>query len=1200
MQFRVPTRVAAIAALVAAAMFLLALGGIQLTRGTDHIAAVWLANGAVLVVLLRRIRSDWPLLLGSAWVANIAANLAAGDRWWFAGALASANAAEIAVAAYLIARVLAPADRFDSRPVIQRLLVAALAAPAVSALIAASFLAFTIDAPFDRVLINWYLSDALGLLTLAPLLLAFRRESNAEHWHEAIEPLLFVVAATVVTFLVFDQPHQSLLFIITPLILYAALRLRLFASMLVVAAVGLVATAQTLSGQGIIAALNINLTERMYVLQLFMAANLFTVLLLRALIGERDQLGVAFAQSERLFRRISEASPAGIIHFDAAARATYVNARWTELTGQDIDALSGEHWLDAIDPRFRGVARSLWGQARATDRPLAAEYPYLRVGRAAGWAELNIYPELDGMRLVGFVARLTDVTARRAAEEALARSEASHRLLADNSNDIIIRIGADGDLRFVSQAAARVLGYTPEEVLGRTANRDLHPDDLPAVLAAFKHAMDEGASATASYRQRHKDGRYLWLEAVYRRVVDPVSGEAEVVASVRDIDQRRQAELLASRRAAQVRETNRLLKMAEELAHVGHWRFDFKQAKLDYSHQVSVAAEIDDAHRMGPAEAIALVHPDDRIRALRLLAGARRSRQPVEAAVRLRLASGTDRYLRAGVQGDFDADGKLSGLFGVIRDKTEYIVVQRQLTEARDEARAAAMAKSHFLATMSHEIRTPMTGVLGMIDLLRTEPDEAERDRYFDTLKQSADLLMAVLDDVLDFSKIDSDAVKLDSIDFDVEALLASTLDLFGNAASRKGLLLSLDARIDHGTMVRGDPVRIQQVVSNLISNAIKFTARGRVTVMLNDAPPVGGKRHWGIEVRDTGVGIDPADLGRLFEPFVQADAPLAHHLGGTGLGLAISRKLVQAMGGEVGVRSRIGRGSTFWLDLSLEDGAAQEAAEPAAAPRVFSAPGGPLDLLVAEDNPVNQMLIGAILRRLGHKVTCVDNGRLAVDAARIRAFDCILMDMQMPEMDGLAATRAIRSSGGPCADIAIIALTADASPERRRFYDGAGLTAFLTKPIDRAQLLDQLARIARDKAQPAAPLPTTGPDIKAPPGSVFDDAYVGELRAALGPDRVDQLLDLLDRECVDRPAAIRGLVEAGAIDRVRREAHGLKGAASGMGAVGLARVAERLELAPGKTAAGRMLGALDREALRTRSAIALALGGGGDRQRAG
>ena len=1183
-------------ALLAAVVFVLAWAGIALTRGNDRIAAVWLSNGVALAVLLRSPKARWPALIAVAWLANVGANLLSGDRWWFAASLSFANAVEILIAATLIGRIFQPQDRFDSRHVLTRFVVAAMLAPLVSSAIASGFLLAVVGSPFAPTFFNWYASDALGLLTFAPLLLAVRVEQAMPRLRERIEPLLFFAAAVLMAFAVFSQTRQSLLFTIAPVIIFAAFRLRLFAAMLIVAAVSAVAVFQTLAGNGVIAAANPNLTERMYVLQLFMAANLFTVLPLRALIGERDRLGMAFAQSDRLFRRIAEASPAGIIHFDTMARPTFVNGRWTDLTGQGFDTLAGDGWLDAIDDRFRSAARSLWARARATDQPMSAEYPFLLAGRPAGWAELNIYPELDDTRLLGFVARLTDVSARRSAEAALKDREALYRLVTENAHDVIFRLALDGRILYASSASSRVLGR--DDLVGQDFRDRIHPDDAAAFATIVDCQADLKADPVVRFRFDCGDHRYLWVEASHRLVLNPVDGEPqEVVVSLRDVERRRRSEIVATRRASKLRESNRLMSMAEELAQVGHWRFDFARGELDCSRNLAVACGLDAGARPTPAEIIALVHPQDRARVLRLIAGARGSLKPTDAAIRLALPDGSERHLRVGAQADFDGDRHLTGLFGVVRDKTEYIVVQEQLIEARDEAEAAALAKSHFLATMSHEIRTPMTGVLGMIDLLRAEPDAVERDRYFDTLKQSADLLMAVLDDVLDFSRIDSDAVKLACTDFDLEALVNSTIDLFGNAASRKGLLLSLDARIANGAMVKGDPVRIQQVVSNLLANAIKFTARGRITVTLGARPAAAGCRSWTIEVRDTGVGIDQADIGKLFEPFVQAGSGAAHHLGGTGLGLAISRRLVEAMGGEVGVTSRVGRGSTFWLKVPLANSDRQAASSNDLPARDIVKAGGSLDLLVAEDNPVNQMLIGAILRRLDHRVTCVDNGRLAVDAARERRFDCILMDMQMPEMDGLAATRAIRASGGPSADVTIIALTADASPERRRFYEGAGLSGFMTKPIDRALLVEHLGAVAEGKRR--ATQTATPADAATIDGALFDHVLLGELRAAIGADRVDQLLALLDRECDERMVQIRRHDSSGDLALVRREAHSLKGAASAVGATALTAIAERMEAAPTAAAAARLVAPLAVQAERTRVAIAVLTGAPDDQQRA-
>jgi CheY-like chemotaxis protein/HPt (histidine-containing phosphotransfer) domain-containing protein len=336
--------------------------------------------------------------------------------------------------------------------------------------------------------------------------------------------------------------------------------------------------------------------------------------------------------------------------------------------------------------------------------------------------------------------------------------------------------------------------------------------------------------------------------------------------------------------------------------------------------------------------------------------------------------------------------------------------------------------------------------------------------------------------------------------------------------------------------------------------------------------------------VRDTGIGIAADKLGTLFEPFVQADAATSLRFGGTGLGLAISRRLIDAMGGEAGVRSRLGRGSSFWFEVILPAGRDAKTIEP---PADLAPTARALDLLVAEDNPVNQMIISAMLRRLGHRVVCVENGRLALDLATARAFDAILMDMQMPEMDGLATTRAIRNLPAPHGAVPIIALTADASSERRRFYDGAGLTDFLTKPIDRRLLAERLDAIASASALTAcAPNPA---DLSGEP---LDVARYHELRASLSRAQVRDLFDLLLAELDRSPAHIRQCLARGDFAAARAEAHSLKGAASNIGATALGRVAAAIETAATDAAfapelVAPELVALDVQARRTVKAIA-------------
>ena len=467
-----------------------------------------------------------------------------------------------------------------------------------------------------------------------------------------------------------------------------------------------------------------------------------------------------------------------------------------------------------------------------------------------------------------------------------------------------------------------------------------------------------------------------------------------------------------------------------------------------------------------------------------------------------------------------------------------------------------------------------MTGVLGMIDLLRDNPSVEDRDNFLTTLKQSAVLLMAVLNDVLDFSKMENDRLEIHACDFDFESLAQSTLDLFFNAASLKGLLITLALDPGSSPFVHGDPVRVQQVMSNLINNAIKFTDSGSVTVRVKARAVEGGTQVWRVEVRDTGIGVPPDQVDSLFEPFTQADEGTGRRFGGTGLGLAISRRLIEAMDGEMGFDSKHGRGSTFWFELTLPEASAKPArARPV---RVATPPARSLKVLVAEDNPVNQLLITALLCRQGHVPTCVEDGLKAVDAACASHFDCILMDMQMPVMDGITATRTIRQSTGPCANVPIIALTADASPERRRFYDNADLTDFMTKPIDGNALGERLAEIAAVEV-------TESHDV------AFDQEHLARLRAALGPTRLQSLLDLFATELNHRPDQLCDHLLAGRLDQAKWEAHNFKGGALSVGATELGTAAmavEQLTAADNIKVNARLIDQLEKAATAARTAL--------------
>lgn len=420
----------------------------------------------------------------------------------------------------------------------------------------------------------------------------------------------------------------------------------------------------------------------------------------------------------------------------------------------------------------------------------------------------------------------------------------------------------------------------------------------------------------------------------------------------------------------------------------------------------------------------------------------------------------------------YGATGDITGIGGINTDVTELRERENQLIAAKLEAEklakkadAANLSKSQFLATMSHEIRTPMNGVLGMADILAKTNLTTEQQEFVQMIKESGHSLLDILNDILDLSKIEAGHMELESIDFSIAELLHGLNALWGHTAQEKGLEFTIENNVTHFDVVRSDHTRLRQVLNNLVGNAIKFTKDGTIALFIESSEKADGKTELRIQVRDTGIGVSEEQKKKLFQPFTQADSSTTRQFGGTGLGLSICKKLVELMGGKIGLDSTPGQGSTFWFTVPVER-SDRKLNKPTVSTNTSLVSSDvshsqSLRILIAEDNAINQKVIAWLLAPLNSRFDIVENGLEAIAAVARSHYDLILMDIQMPEMDGITATKKIRSLAGRSGQIAIIALTANAMQGDREKCLEAGMTDYVAKPLDQRKLINAISRVA-------------------------------------------------------------------------------------------------------------------------------------------
>jgi signal transduction histidine kinase/ActR/RegA family two-component response regulator len=745
--------------------------------------------------------------------------------------------------------------------------------------------------------------------------------------------------------------------------------------------------------------------------------------------------------TQELAAAVMAAMPVALL--DARGRIIEANAAFAERLGRSEQHVIGIEILELM----RAIAVD---ESRSTGQSTFR----LNSGGANTWIRVQRM-QTEGKE----VATLVDVGAEWRALHALGAAQAARdRLLMD---------AAIGTWRF--DPDSEMYQFSAEITLGHKEAQD--PVSV-AVLRSIQHTDDAakddeiiarlssvGGAAEAELRYRQADGDWTTARVHYRTGRKLPSGKFEVFGVSQNV-----TDLARARDQAAI--INDRLELAMDGANAGVYEIDLRTGER-WASDAFKRLVGDDIELWQNIQPFAIFHDEDQAHVQESWERCMQSTGVEVADTRLRRPNG-GHWVRMISRVQRDRLGTPVRAVGLMIDIDGQKRQELALIEAKREAEAATIAKSNFLAAMSHEIRTPLNGILGMTQVLAADDLTRTQRDHLGVISDSGQTLMALLNDVLDISKIEAGKMEIARVDGELELTLDRIRQLFQTRADEREIAIAVEVSDTLPSRLLYDPVRVRQCIGNLLSNAIKFTERGRITIRLSADVQPSGDWMVKIAVSDTGIGMDDETRSRLFMPFTQADASITRKFGGTGLGLAITRKLARLMGGDVTADSRIGEGSTFCLTFLAGMGGAS-AADPPDKPALLPPPTSSAigaRVLLVDDNPVNRKVVRLFMGAFGATFVEASNGEEALERLREEAFDLVLLDVHMPVMDGKETIKQIRASSAPWRDIPVIALTADAMSGDRERYLGMGMTDYISKPIDSRELNAKIVTLLMGRTQ--------------------------------------------------------------------------------------------------------------------------------------